>query len=157
MTFLTWIVVATAALGLYVALALRHRYLVVRVRGTSMYKTYPDGSRIVVDRKSRPAPRVGEIVALRLPTDFRAGDPFPPPESSHQLFIKRVVGVAGDQWPRDVPQSQGHRSTVPAGHILALGDSTDSLDSRRWGAVPLDRIEGFVTRVMGRPAGRSVL
>ncbi len=65
-----------------------------------------------------------------------------PPDQS-QVYVKRVVGRAGD-----TVQVNGAPVVVPTGHSYVLGDKRDdSLDSRHWGLVPDSHIRGVAWRV----------
>jgi signal peptidase I len=88
------------------------------------------------------------------------------------LLVKRVVGVAHDRvalrdgrlWrnghPVTEPWSDPRRIdgvyygpvTVPAGHVLVMGDNRrESRDSRVFGPVPVDELEGRVVSVLWPP------
>lgn len=94
---------------------------------------------------------------------------FDPPEAAGktQSFIKRIVGVSGDEIEvkdgnlyrngakiegedytkryLDNPQSPQYMPPirVPEGHVFAMGDNRDrSSDSRVWGFVPMENIKG---------------
>jgi len=112
-------------------------------------------------RRFRPveAPRSGDIVVVLNPRD------------TEQEFMKRVVAVAGetvemrdrrlyvDGAAVDEPFAVYRRGgmpasaqfgpvTVPAGHVFVLGDNRDeSIDSRIWGAVPVESVTGLVRAV----------
>jgi signal peptidase I len=100
-------------------------------------------------------PRIGDIIV------------FPFPRKKEDDYIKRVVGVAGDTLemrakrlyrngtPADEPyvvlkdatadpHSDNFRPlTVPPGKVFVLGDNRDnSLDSRYWGFVDKDTVQG---------------
>ncbi|MDR2668981.1 MAG: signal peptidase I [Desulfovibrio sp.] len=100
-------------------------------------------------------PRVGDIIV------------FPFPQKKEDDYIKRVVGVPGDTLemrnkrlyrngiPADEPYvvlkdtaGNPHRDnfrplTVPPGKVFVLGDNRDnSLDSRYWGFVDKDTVQG---------------
>jgi len=122
------------------------------VRGASMEPTLSDGQVLAYHTL---APQLlgldrGEIVVFRSPLD-----------RSHH-FVKRVVGLPGDELlfddghlfvndvELDLPPSSvepGFRlvTRVPADCFFALGDHASvSMDSRRFGAVPMENLLGRV-------------
>jgi signal peptidase I len=128
------------------------------VSSPSMEPTLPVGSTVLVD-KLTPRWRgvgVGDVVVFTSPDD--GAD-----------TVKRVVAVGGqtvaledavlhvDGVAVDEPQVDLSRIdgtwfgpvTVPDGSVFVLGDSRGvSIDSRTYGAVPLDDIEGRVVAVL---------
>ncbi|MDI9450260.1 MAG: signal peptidase I [Limnochordia bacterium] len=58
-----------------------------RVEGSSMEPTLHDGQRLIVDKLSYrfSTPKVGDVVVFRYPTDVT------------RMFIKRVIGIPGDE------------------------------------------------------------
>jgi signal peptidase I len=58
-----------------------------RVEGSSMEPTFHDGQRLIVDKLSYrfSSPKVGDVVVFRYPTDV------------NRMFIKRVIGIPGDE------------------------------------------------------------
>ena len=58
-----------------------------RVEGSSMEPTLHDGQRLMVDKLSYrfTDPKVGDVVVFRYPTDI------------NRMFIKRVIGIPGDE------------------------------------------------------------
>jgi signal peptidase I len=123
---------ALAALGTGIGLA-RVALLVIRVDGASMAPTFRSGDTVLTIRRSlRPAVRRGDIVVCRRPS----GKPGP-----DEFLIKRVVAVAGDPVPDD-PARTGQ--TISAGRVYVRGDGERSLDSRVFGAIPLDHVIGHV-------------
>jgi len=108
-------------------------------------------------------PKMGDIVVFKVPETIPNYDPDKP------IWIKRVVGVAGDRveirnqhlyvndklveepsffrknryFDRLQNGAQFVETTVPEGEVLVFGDnSADSYDSRYWGPVPANRIIG---------------
>lgn len=123
-----------------------------RVSSDSMAPTLTPGRMILVDKLSLRwrGPRAGEIVTT---VDPLTGAP----------IVKRVVAVAGDDVGIEdgvlvvngvaVPDPHADQATmegdyfgpvpVPAGHVFLLGDRRgESVDSRRFGPVPVASIDG---------------
>jgi signal peptidase I len=124
-----------------------------RVQGTSMEPLLRDGERIVVNKfvyRFRPIER-GDVVVFWYPRD---------PSVS---FVKRVVGLPGDQvainggelvvnglalkepyLPASFRDGESHPPTeVRKGYYFVLGDHrSSSNDSRSWGEVPERYIYG---------------
>jgi signal peptidase I len=77
--------VATAVVGLLVALLMLHRR--VTVRGRSMAPSLEDGEQVLVDRLAyrRRGPRRGEVALVR-----------GTPGSGPDLLLKRIVGLPGE-------------------------------------------------------------
>jgi signal peptidase I len=100
-------------------------------------------------------PQPGEIVAFRSPID------------PHDIYLKRVIAVAGDvigirhgilyingaRMPEDYARVRPNRRwswqenilphRVPAGMLFVLGDNRDnSEDSRYWGPLPAENVVG---------------
>jgi signal peptidase I len=126
----------------------------LRVSSQSMSPTLVAGDQVLVDKLSvrwRP-PAEGELVVFRDP-------------ERHELVVKRVVAVSGrtvaledaelvvDGVVRHEPQVDLSRIdstyfgpvTVPPDAVFVLGDNrSESIDSRTYGAVPLDDVVGRV-------------
>ncbi|MRS13014.1 MAG: signal peptidase I [Actinobacteria bacterium] len=139
-------VLATAVTLLYVV------FSVMAVDGDSMEPALHDRERILVT-KGYADPARGDIIA------FAAVDE----SDSVVKVLKRVIAVEGDtvEVVGDVAYVNGSMSTVaprarigeragrigplivPRGHVYVLGDNRPySLDSRFFGAVPLDSVIG---------------
>lgn len=130
-------------------------FTVVRVEGYSMAPAlHPDDR--VLSTRGHDAPAVGDVVLLHVP-----GVP--------GSMIKRVVAVSGDEIEvlGDVIYVNGELSdvaptayidtdargrmklTVPADAVFVLGDNRpEALDSRHFGPVPMDAIEGNVIGII---------
>jgi signal peptidase I len=125
----------------------------VKVEGTSMQPRLVDQERIFVNR-----------FIYRF-SDIRRGDivVFWYPRDRNKSFIKRVVGVPGDEVeirygsvyvnglkvdepylkPEFRDHESLHREIVPSGQYFVLGDHRNSSnDSRNWGYVPRELIYG---------------
>jgi signal peptidase I len=129
----------------------------VRVRESSMLPTLHDGDALVIDRISYHFrdPDVGEVVTAHI-------------DATDSDVVKRVVAVGGDTIGIDdgelilngeaVDQSYAKLDqmagyfwgplTVPDGYVFLMGDNRlESIDSRNYGPVPVDDIDGrYVAR-----------
>ncbi|MEV0568894.1 S26 family signal peptidase [Dactylosporangium sp. NPDC050588] len=141
---MTAVLGAAAAVAMVIAVVailgrVRNRLLLVTVTGDSMAPDLNKGDVVLVRRSRRCRP--GDIALLRLKADGVA-------------MVKRVVAVAGDPVPGDmrvaVPQP-----VVPADAVLVLGTRPDSMDSRRLGPIPVERVVGVVVRTMRRQSTRA--
>ncbi len=144
------------SLLLWLLLALLLRWIVIEPRwipSGSMLPTLRLQDRILVE-KLRPRLKLplrpGEIVVFHPPAALRQAGYDP-----GAALIKRVVALAGDRvevregrlWRNGEPQQPDWALqpmdytlpplTVPAGHVLVLGDNRNaSLDSHLWGPLP---------------------
>ncbi|NLA57291.1 MAG: signal peptidase I [Firmicutes bacterium] len=128
------------------------------VQGRSMEPTLFDGERLLVDKltyRFRP-PRAGEIVVFRYPAD------------PSRKFIKRIIGVPGDEimirdtvvYVNGKPLKEDYITAptygdwgprkVPRNSYFVLGDNRNNSDDSRFPDV------GFVGRelIMGRAVAR---
>ena len=120
-----------------------------RVEGMSMEPLLHDGDLILVRRfYSPPEVKRGEVVIIRAPGGGFA--------------VKRVAAVGGDEisvsggrlfvngkseskmaFSDGGPDAKPAKTTLGKGYVYLLGDNRGkSLDSRAWGAVPLESIYG---------------
>lgn len=134
-------------------------FMVVSVKGSSMYDTLSDGDLLFANKLSSVSR--GDVVVIH------------DPEIDNEALIKRVIGLGGDElWTVNgyvyitYTDSQGERVTerlvedyvyregmtkmsgkitVPEGCIFVMGDNrTASSDSRFFGAVKLSSVMGVV-------------
>lgn len=137
--FAVLLIIAGAALT-----AVRRRYLVVTVRGSSMCPTYRDADRVLVRLvrgSSSRDPRRGQVIVLRPPVEeLRLLSP---------LLVKRVAAVPGDAVPADFSQVVP-LPVVPPRRLLVRGDNEGSADSRSFGLVDFELVVGVALR-SGRP------
>ncbi len=150
-------IIVTTCLIVIVSLALLLRifpsFWVMRVHGKDMEPTLHDGYLILVTRRLDPLRR-GDILSFRYPAD------------PSQTFIKRVVGLPGEiiaiqdgkvlvngqDLQEDYLDPQLNRfphtwvgTKIPEGKYYVMGDNRDSSnDSRFWGPVPKELIQGKV-------------
>ncbi len=110
----------------------------VVVSGNSMEKTYFSGRRLLSSRAYwlvGPI-RVKDVVVIR-------------GEKPKEYFIKRVYKMEGEVVDfANIPENWNIANgeyVVPKGHIYVLGDNREvSEDSRKYGAVSVDRILGKI-------------
>lgn len=183
-SLLELVVIVAAALGLALAI---QAFVVkpYRIPSGSMEPTLSIGQRILVDRVANnfSSPHIGEIIVFHPPQAYARGCPDPSEgqngsgqdggqacdvawgRPSSQAFVKRVVGLPGDQISihgghviRDgvrekdsyIAPCNGSGScdfprtvTVPRGDYFMMGDNRgESDDSRFWGPVPKSWIIG---------------
>ncbi|NLV91225.1 MAG: signal peptidase I [Firmicutes bacterium] len=151
--------VIAVVLALFIITFIAQSFL---VQGSSMVPTLHDGERLLVDKLTWRfrEPKRGEIVVFRYPSDPR------------RKFIKRIIGVPGDQ----VLIKQGYvyvngerleetyingptfgaiyRDTmpvqIPEGHYYVLGDNRTNSDDSRFDDVGLVPRELLVGRALLR-------
>lgn len=151
-------VAAVAALSgaALVALA-RRRWLVVTVRGPSMWPAYAPGDRVLVRRADPGGLRQGQVVVFQPPGQDNTWDRTPLPTSGaagRHWYIKRIVATSADPLPPEAAAAAGAPpgTPVPAGRLVVFGDGGPerSVDSRHWGYLPADRVLGVVIRKLTR-------
>ncbi|GIJ70586.1 S26 family signal peptidase [Virgisporangium ochraceum] len=125
---------------------LRRTLVLVRVDGPSMAPTLVDGDRVLARRIGPGRARRGRLVLLAPPAEPGAVRPTDP---GRLWLVKRLRATAGDPVPAEfagLPAFGGVR-TVPAHHVLVVGDNPDeSYDSRQEGFVPQSRLRAVVVR-----------
>lgn len=137
----------------------------IRVEGSSMEPSLHDGEFVVVNRLAYrwSLPERGDIVVFRFPLN------------PDRRFIKRVIGLPGDQilitdgrvmvnglaldepYIAAAPRYAGEW-VVGAGQVFVLGDNrNNSSDSQNWGMLPLDDIIGRAVLVYWPVAEAGVI
>jgi len=122
----------------------------IRVDGSSMEPTLHNGEFVIVNKLTYKLgmPEIGDVVI------------FHPPSDPEQEYVKRVIGLPGDQvvitdgkvyvngqlLEEDYITASSAKETninVPEDAIFVLGDNRDnSQDSRNFGSVPLNYVVG---------------
>jgi signal peptidase I len=125
-------------------------------QSTSMQPTLAPGEHMLA--ASGPGVRPGDVVVLRVPAKV---------SGTSDLFVKRVIGVAGDHvaccdargritvngkpltetylYRGDRPSRTSFSVTLRKGQIWVMGDDRNiSVDSRKWGPVPASGVVGQV-------------
>lgn len=141
-----------AAVAATLAVARRH-LVVVRVIGESMTPTLRAEDMVLVWRGGRRRIRAGSVVVFPQPQGLRTptgGLAVGRPER-WPWVIKRVAAVPGDAVPESVRGVVRGTAVVPPGHLVLLGDGSQSTDSRTWGFLPVSQVMGAV--VWRLPAG----
>lgn len=150
----TWWATAVLASALLLAagvIALRRRYLVVRVTGESMVPSLLPGDRVLVRRASLLSLRAGMIVVLRAwpgPSLSRVSGGRQP--DVVPWLIKRLASGPGEPVPAVAQAGCGNAQVVPAGKAVVLSDNQSGSDSRLWGFASADQVVGYVAMRMGR-------
>jgi signal peptidase I len=142
----------TIILSLFLFLAINAVSERIRVESISMQPTLYPGDYVIVNKlayRFKGTPERGDVIVFRYP---------PNPEAIP--YIKRVIGLPGDQIHIAdgkvvvngqavvepylvVSTNRGGDWTVPAGQLFVMGDNrNNSSDSRSWGFVPLENIIG---------------
>jgi signal peptidase I len=132
----------------------------IRVDGPSMKPTLHNGEYVIVNRLAYKwaKPRLGEVIVFRFPRDPR------------KEYIKRVIGVPGDEvyitnkqvfvngklldepYIAEAPQYYG-TWRVPEDSLFVLGDNrNDSSDSHNWEFVPMRNMVGKALVVYWPPS-----
>jgi signal peptidase I len=131
----------------------------IRVDGDSMNPTLISGEYVIVNRVSYRlgSPQRGDIIVFHFPRDPR------------EEYIKRVIGLPGDQveinqgqvYVNGQPLEESYLKVktnysgtwqVPEGQLFVLGDNrNNSSDSHDWGTVPMDYVVGKAILVYWPP------
>lgn len=132
----------------------------IRVDGLSMEPTLHSGEFVIVNRLAYRLgqPKVGDVIVFHPPTDPK------------QEYIKRVIGLPGDQVVISnkqvkingrvlvepylaAPPRYNSDWNVPIGSLFVLGDNrNNSSDSHSWGPVPMENVVGKAIFVYWPPA-----
>lgn len=129
----------SALVALLLALFVRAFLLeVVSIPSESMFPTLAPGDQVLVNRFLYTGPDWG--ILPRRPVSRGDVVLFRPPFDRRQKFVKRCVGLSGD-WEGG--------GVLPPGSLWMEGDARDqSFDSRRFGPVSGDDLEGRVLAVL---------
>jgi signal peptidase I len=132
----------------------------IRVDGMSMEPTLHSGEFVLVNRLAYRfgEPRYGDVIVFRFPRN---------PE---QEYIKRIIGLPGDQvviadrqvlvngevleepYIAALPRYK-NTWVIPEGSLFVLGDNrNNSSDSHNWGPVPIENVVGKAIFVYWPPA-----
>jgi signal peptidase I len=155
-----WALTGLAVVLLVVSIVML--FVITRVYAVStptMGNTVPSGDRVLLAPGT--GVRRGDVVVLRVPVSV---------SGTSTVFVKRLIGLPGDQvaccdskgrvtvngrpldesylYPGDPPSRSGFSVSLGPGQIWVMGDSrTISVDSRKWGPVPVSGVVGRVVLV----------
>src|SRR5215469_1882637 len=155
-----WALTGLAVVLLVVSIVML--FVITRVYTVStptMENTVPSGDRVLLAPGT--GVRRGDVVVLRVPVSV---------SGTSTVFVKRVIGLPGDHvaccdsrgritvngrpldesylFPGDPPSRSGFSVSLRPGQIWVMGDSrTISVDSRKWGPVPISGVVGRVVLV----------
>lgn len=158
-------VVETLVLSIVLFAAINTISARIRVDGASMEPTLQSGEFVIVNKLAYffGDPEVGDIIVFHFPRD------------PDQEYIKRVIGLPGDQvevrdgevfvngqiLDEDYIAASPVYSTeldVPTDSLFVLGDNrNNSSDSHNWGAVPLDFVVGKAAFIYWPPTEWGIL
>jgi signal peptidase I len=131
----------------------------IRVDGYSMEPTLHTGEFVIVNKLAYKlgTPQVGDVIVFHFPRD------------PQQEYIKRVIGLPGDQvqisnggvfvngQPLEEPYiadppAYERSVSIPDGQLFVLGDNrNNSSDSHNWGTVPMSYVVGKALLVYWPP------
>jgi len=158
-------VIETLLLALVLFLGINLITARIRVDGPSMQPTLYNGEYVLVNRLAYKwaKPRLGEVIVFRYPRNPR------------QEYVKRLIGVPGDEvyiankqvfvngqlldepYIADAPNDNG-RWIVPENSLFVLGDNrNDSSDSRDWEFVPMENMIGKALVVYWPPSAWGLI
>jgi signal peptidase I len=153
-----WAILAACPVGVagVCLLALRRRYLVVRVFGLSMVPSLRSGDRVLVRRAGLRRLRAGMIVVLRAwPDTDPARRDSGWPMAAGGWLVKRLAAVPGDPVPEVARTGCGNARVVPVGMAVVLSDNESGVDSRTWGFAPGSQVVGYVASPLPRSRRRA--
>lgn len=153
-------VAETLILSVILFLAINAVSARIRVDGSSMEPTLHSGEFVIVNKIAYKfsEPEIGDVIVFHFPRD------------PNQEYIKRVIGLPGDQLvvtggqvfvngqlleETYVAASPAYEDSweVPEDSLFVLGDNrNNSSDSHNWGPVPLDYVVGKAVFVYWPPA-----
>jgi len=158
-------VVETLILSIVLFVAINAVSARIRVDGASMEPTLQSGEFVIVNKLSYffGKPATGDVIVFHFPRD------------PDQEYIKRVIGLPGDQvaikngkvYINDQVLVEDYIAAspvyednweVPGDSLFVLGDNrNNSSDSHNWGTVPLDYVIGKATFIYWPPTEWGVL
>ncbi|UCE01110.1 MAG: signal peptidase I [Chloroflexota bacterium] len=158
-------IVETLILSVILFVAINAVSARIRVDGASMEPTLQSGEFVIVNKLAYyfGDPATGDVIVFHFPRD------------PDQEYIKRIIGLPGDQV--EVKNGEVYVNgnlleedyiaaspvyqdtwTVPGDSLFVLGDNrNNSSDSHNWGTVPLDYVIGKATFVYWPPTEWGLL
>ncbi|MFF7250265.1 S26 family signal peptidase [Embleya sp. NPDC008237] len=127
----------------------RGRLVAVTVRGYSMSPTLMPGDRVLMLRGGRRV-ATGRLAVVVAPHPEYGWSP-PAGATPDAWYIKRIAAVAGEPVPDWAGRCPGIH--VPPGMLVLLGERPGSVDSKKWGYCPEDKLVGTVLLRLGTAAG----
>lgn len=138
----------------------------IRVESISMQPNLYAGDFVIVNKLAYKLgePQRGDIIVFRYP-----------PDPTQTPYIKRVIGLPGDQIHiadgqvyvngrllvepyLQVTTSRGGDWTVPVNSLFVMGDNrNNSSDSRAWGMVPMENVIGKALVIYWPPQDWRIL
>lgn len=154
-------VLETVILSLVLFLGINAISARIRVESISMQPTLYAGDFVIVNKIAYKLgePNRGDVIVFHFP-----------PDPSREPYIKRVIGLPGDDvavaggvvYINDIAMREPYIKSppnyedsweVPPDHLFVLGDNrNNSSDSHSWGMVPLDYVIGKAEVVYWPPS-----
>jgi signal peptidase I len=158
-------VIETLLLSVVLFLAINGISARIRVDGFSMEPTLQSGEFVIVNKLAYKLgqPAIGDVVVFHFP------------RNPDQEYIKRIIGLPGDQvavkegqvfvngGPLQEPYIKAPPSyesewRVSENELFVLGDNrNNSSDSHNWGGVPMDNVVGKAVLIYWPPAEWGLL
>lgn len=131
-------------------------FLITQAAGTGMFPAVKDGDLLIGFRLERDYSKNDVVVYTMEETDrigrivARENDVVTLDESG-TLYVNGTAQSGEILYPTYAKEGQEYPYRVPEAHVFVLGDyRTQTEDSRNFGAVPMDAVEGKVITILRR-------
>ena len=150
---LFWKVVLITAVG-YILFT--QVFLVTQVSGNGMFPAMKDGDLMIVFRMQQDYAK-NDVIALNVDGQRKIGRIIAREtdvvmlDDTGTLTVNGTVQGGEILYPSYAKEGIEYPYRVPDGHVFVMGDyRTQTTDSRDWGAVPMEQVEGKVITILRR-------